>query len=259
MPPPGSACPRPSPPRPVVPEATRSPITGELLPPILPADFPSTNPEILHRICTPYAADGFEEIFQKYPILREENPHLIHKLRHGFPMGVFPELTETVIHPNNPSVMQHAEFVDAYFAEEVEAGRMSGPFTQEEVEGILGGPFVCSPLSIDEKDIDGSFEKKLRMCINLSKGNKNSPSANSYADKEDFPTTYDPAAAVGDLVSPRSSHLSPSQFYRDVDALAPSWSGLIHPLAVLFSARHWLHARVCCSRGLHAQDRMSNE
>jgi len=116
-------------------------------------------------------------------------------------MGIFPELTETRIFPNNPSVEKHIDFIDEYFAEETEAGRMSGPFTVEELEGILGGPFQCSPLAVDEKELDGSFELKLRMCINLSKGDAKTPSTNSFSDKEDFPTNYDPAALVGDLVS----------------------------------------------------------
>ncbi|KAJ3547242.1 hypothetical protein NMY22_g1729 [Coprinellus aureogranulatus] len=185
----------------------RSPITGELLPPPLPPNLISSNPEILNRICTPYDADAFEAIFREFPQLREENPHLIQKLREGFPMGIFPELTETRIFPNNPSVYEHIDFIDEYFAEEVEAGRMSGPYTAEEVEAILGGPFQCSPLSVDEKEIDGSFEYKLRMCTNLSKGDAKTPSVNSYSNKEDFPTNYDPASLVGDLVSLHSSLL----------------------------------------------------
>lgn len=116
-------------------------------------------------------------------------------------MGVFPDLPETVIWPNSPSVMENVKFIDEYFAEEVEAGRMSGPFTKEELEGIFGGAFQSSPLSIDEKEIDGTFELKLRMCINLSKGTDTKPSTNSYSNKADFPTSYDPAAYTGDLVA----------------------------------------------------------
>ncbi|KAF5339341.1 hypothetical protein D9611_009804 [Ephemerocybe angulata] len=167
------------------------------------SDITSTHPDILNRICTPYDADAFDTIFDSYPHLREENPHLTEKLRHGFPMGVFPHLSETTIYPNNPSAEEHLDFIDEYFAEEVEARRMSGPYTKEEVEAILGGSFQCHPLSIDEKEIEGSFELKPRMCINLSNGTKSRPSANSYADKEEFPTHYDPASHVGDLVSSR--------------------------------------------------------
>ncbi|KAJ3549428.1 hypothetical protein NMY22_g883 [Coprinellus aureogranulatus] len=182
-------------------DAGRSPITGELLPVPLPDHITSTHPEILNRICTPYDADAFDAILDEHPQLRTESPHLTEKLRHGFPMGVFLDLEETVIFPNNKSIEQHMDFVDEYFKEEVESGRMSGPYSQEELEGILGGAFQCSPLSIDEKEVDGSFETKLRMCINLSKGTDEHPSVNSFSDKDDFPTNYDPATYVADLVA----------------------------------------------------------
>ncbi|RXW23127.1 hypothetical protein EST38_g2722, partial [Candolleomyces aberdarensis] len=188
-------------------DAPCSPITGELLPPPLPDPLSSTNSDILNRICTPYVADAFNSLFDKFPTLREEFPHLTQKLREGFPMGVFPELTETVIFPNNKSINQHMDFVDQYFKEEVESGRMSGPYSKEELEGILGGPFQCSPIAIDEKEVEGSFEKKLRLCINLSKSSKSQPSTNSYSDKEDFPTKYDTAEYVSELVSPLSSRV----------------------------------------------------
>ncbi|RXW11908.1 hypothetical protein EST38_g13947 [Candolleomyces aberdarensis] len=182
-------------------DAPRSPITGELLPLPLPDPLSSTNSDILNRICTPYVADAFDSLFDKFPTLREEFPHLTQKLREGFPMGVFPELTETVIFPNNKSINQHMDFVDQYFKEEVESGRMSGPYSKEELEGILGGPFQCSPIAIDKKEVEGSFKKKLRLCINLSKSSKSQPSTNSYSDKEDFPTKYDTAEYVLELIS----------------------------------------------------------
>ena len=61
---------------------------------------------------------------------------------------------------------------------------MSGPFTVEEMEGIVGGPFQCSPLSINKKGVDGSFEIKLCMCINLLKGNRKTLSMNLFFNKE---------------------------------------------------------------------------
>jgi hypothetical protein len=128
-------------------------------------------------------------------------------------MGTFPELKKTVIFNNRPLDEEKQKFLDDYFEDEVKSGRMSGPYSKEELEGIVGGPFQCSPIAIDEKTIDGTFDKKLRMCINLSKGDKHHPSTNSYSDKEDFPTRYDSAAHVADLVSllPLSFRGSPSR------------------------------------------------
>jgi hypothetical protein len=125
-------------------------------------------------------------------------------------MGTFPPLDKTVIFNNRPLDEEKQKFLNDYFKEEVELGRMSGPYTQEELEGILGSPFQCSPIAIDEKPINGTFNMKLRMCINLSKGDKLRPSTNSHSQKEDFLTSYDPAAHVADLVSlcsPRGCHL----------------------------------------------------
>lgn len=119
-------------------------------------------------------------------------------------MGNLPELDKTTIHPNRITEPKHIEFVKEYFAEEVEAGRMSGPYTEEEVRGILRLHFVSAPLLIDEKLVEDTFEMKMRMCINLSKNSKTQPLPNLYTQKSDFPTHYDPAAKVGDIVSIRS-------------------------------------------------------
>ena len=115
-------------------------------------------------------------------------------------MGEFPELKETVVWNNSPSVEERMEFVEAYFAEEVSAGRMDGPYSRREVEEILGGPFQCSPISIDVTyKADGS--EKLRMCNNLSKRSKYHPATNDYIDTSKYPTCFDTAAKVADTVS----------------------------------------------------------
>jgi hypothetical protein len=115
-------------------DAPHSPITGELLPPPLPASLSSTNPEVLNCICTPYVADAFDALLEKFPVLKAKFPHLTLKLRNSFPMGLFPKLQESVIFPNNKSINQHMDFIEEYFKEEVELGRMSGPYTKEELE-----------------------------------------------------------------------------------------------------------------------------
>jgi hypothetical protein len=83
-------------------EPPHFPLTDELLPPPLPSDTISTHPEILNCICTPYDADAFDAMFDKFPQLCDEFPHLMDKLQQGFPMGAFSDLDETVIHPNKP-------------------------------------------------------------------------------------------------------------------------------------------------------------
>ena len=75
-------------------------------------------------------------------------PLLVANLRNGFPLGAMPALTTTVILPNHISVTQHAELVHQYLSDELEAGRMSGPFSRQRVEKILRGPFFSSPFLI---------------------------------------------------------------------------------------------------------------
>ena len=60
-----------------------------------------------------------------------------------------PALTETVILPNNPSTYPYMHEIQDYLQKELLAGRMSGPFSREEAELILRGPFFSSPLVVD--------------------------------------------------------------------------------------------------------------
>jgi hypothetical protein len=156
--------------------------------------------EIFSRITTPYDVDAIESLLEKHN-LGDSYPFLINNLRRGFPMGDFPPLLETVIFPNNDSAVTHAPFVADHLAEEVRALRMSGPFSQREVETILKGPFQCSPIIIASQSQAPGEPDKLRLCRHLSKSNKAHPSTNDWIDKEKFPTKFGSAAAVAELVS----------------------------------------------------------
>ncbi|KAJ8503034.1 hypothetical protein ONZ45_g11221 [Pleurotus djamor] len=138
--------------------------------PPLPSRQSSTNPDVLLRVKTPYNADAFDRFFTAFPHLKQQYPNLTHKLRHGFPMGNFPEkLDKTVTWPNGRSVDKHPEFMAEYFAEEVEAGRLSGPYSRSEVEGILGGPFQCSPVTVNIQPQGPGVDPKLRLCSDFSR------------------------------------------------------------------------------------------
>lgn len=107
-----------------------------------------------------------------------------------------PVLNSTIIIPNHRSVSEHADVVREYLNKELAANRMSGPFGREEMEAICRGPFYCSPLIVADDD-------KKRVCRHLSKGDKltGTPSVNAYIDKEDFPTRFDLAFKIADMVS----------------------------------------------------------
>ncbi|KAJ3567307.1 hypothetical protein NP233_g6448 [Leucocoprinus birnbaumii] len=158
-------------------------------------------PDLYEKIVTPYDADAFEFLLNRHN-LTESYPHLVHNLRHGFPIGNFPPLEHTVILKNHPSVERHIEVVDAYLVEEVTAGRMDGPFTQEEVERILRGPIQVSPLIVAESVQAPGEPNKLRVCRHLSKGSSTQPSVNSFIEKELFPTRFDSTTKMGEMTSP---------------------------------------------------------
>jgi hypothetical protein len=116
-------------------------------------------------------------------------------------MGDFPTLLQTTIFENHPSCAEHEDFIRSYLLEEVNARRMSGPFSRDETETILMGPFLCSPIIIAAQPQNPGEPDKLRLCRHLSKGNKRQPSTNAYVDKEKYPTKYNTAAEVAEIVS----------------------------------------------------------
>ena len=79
---------------------------------------------------------------------------------------------------------------------------MTGPLSCAEVESTLRGPFYSSPLLVSVQPQAPGTPDKIRMCKNLSKGTKTTPSVNSHILKSSFPTRFDTASRVADIVSP---------------------------------------------------------
>jgi hypothetical protein len=156
--------------------------------------------EIYNRIVQPYDPDAFENLLLHHE-LTYLYPLLVSNLRNGFPLGEMPSLTETVILENHPSTQQYPDTVKQYLADEIEAGRMNGPFSRDEIESILRGPFFASPLIVSVQPQGFGVPDKLRVCRHLSKSNKTTASVNSHIKKEDFPTKFDTASRVADIVS----------------------------------------------------------
>src|SRR5271168_2371094 len=77
---------------------------------------------------------------------------------------------------------------------------MSGPFTIVDVEKILRGSIFCSPLLVSVQTQQPGMPDKLRVCRHLSKGDKTTPSTNLHIHKEDFPTRFDTASRIADIV-----------------------------------------------------------
>ena len=155
---------------------------------------------IFECISHPYNADAFERFLLKHG-LADHYPLLVSNLRHGFPLGRMPVLSDTSIIPNNPSIYGHLDVVDEYLRKEISSGRMSGPFSREQVELILRGPFQSSPIVVSVQPQEPGAPDKLRICRHLSKASKSHASMNSYMRKDEFPTCFDMASKIANIVS----------------------------------------------------------
>ena len=165
--------------------------------------------EIFSRIVHPYHTAAFNSFLTKHK-LYETYPLLVNNLHYGFPLGEMPRLQSTIIFPNNPSSLSHMNEIREYLETEISVCRMSGPFRQEEVERILRGPFQASPLIVSVQPQSPGVPDKIRICRHLSKSSGLGPSINSFIHKEDFPTRFDTASRVADIVSLYAFyHLSP--------------------------------------------------
>jgi len=170
---------------------------------ILHLPFPSSllnHSAIFNRVSHPYNPDAFDFFFTKHGLL-DNYPLLSTNLRKGFPLGHMPSLLHTVILPNNPSASLYMDAVDEYLLKELCAGRMSGPFSRDETELIMHGPFQSSPLIVAVQPQHPGIPDKLRICQHLSKSTKTHPSVNSHILKDDFPTRFDMASKVANMVS----------------------------------------------------------
>ena len=169
--------------------------------------LPSTtihHASILDHVIHPYNPDAFHSLLLKHGLL-SAYPLLPSNLRHGFPLGHMPTLTELVILPNNTSTYPYMHDIHDYLQKELSMGRMSGPFSCEETELILHGPFYSSPLIVSLQPQQWGMPDKIRICRHLSKGSKLHPSVNSYIWKEDFPIVFESPVRSGYWV-PRGSN-----------------------------------------------------
>ncbi|OBZ79912.1 hypothetical protein A0H81_00724 [Grifola frondosa] len=148
------------------------------------------------RIITPYDADEFESTLRRLQLL-DLHPSLPHRIRFGFPIGDLNPIPKTFTPANHASGIENLDFIKSYIAEQVELGRMTGPYTRSEVEKILGSNFVSSPLAVIEK---AGSRGKLRLVQNCSFKDENGISVNSQINSEDFPTKWGTAAQVAEIV-----------------------------------------------------------
>src|SRR5688572_25667278 len=103
---------------------------------------------------------------------------------------------------NLRSTLPHHDIIEEYIKEELDLGRFSGPYTQEELESILQGPFCSSPLQIVTKPGPPGAPPKHRVCINLSFTGESGSSINDHIDSDEYPTRWGGPKACAHLVQP---------------------------------------------------------
>ena len=112
-------------------------------------------------------------------------------------------------------------------------------FLPDETELILRGPFQSSPLIVSIQTQQRGAPDKIWICQHLSKATKAHPSVNSYIHKEDFPTQFDMASKIADMVSPHSLCLLPASPCLFIHPFAFCAWGCLHIAATL---RIWVFA-----------------
>jgi len=148
---------------------------------------------VINRIVTPYNPDAFSHYLSKFNLI-SSSPNLVKKLCEGFPLGTLCLIPSTFTPPNHPSALEFHNVVHTYLLSERDKGRMSGPYSCELLEDIIGGPFRSSPVQVVLK---GS---KPRMVINLSFKGSSPYSINDMIDSDDFPTCWGGACEVEQIV-----------------------------------------------------------
>jgi hypothetical protein len=173
--------------------------------PLSPANVSNYN-----KIVTPLSADGFDILLHRHN-LTSRYPNLSWNLRNGFPLGEFNHLRESFNHPNHSNSNSVNDYILKYIQDEVSDGRMSGPFTWDELKKEARGEVIVSPLgAVDKAGEPG----KLRIIRDLSFKGKAPFSVNDKIDPDSYITKWTTAAMVMDLVSLIFSPFSPLLLHR---------------------------------------------
>ena len=161
------------------------------------------------KIRTPYSADAFYAFLSKAQILHCY-PELSFKLTHGFPLGNIVDLDTSFTPGNLASASPHDHIIQEYIFDELKLGRLSGPFTQKELEAKIG-PFRSSPIQVVVKPGEAGGPDKYHCCRNLSYRGNLGFSVNDDINSEEYPTRWGTASECAKIVS-FPSYLSFSLF-----------------------------------------------
>ena len=105
----------------------------------------------MDRIVTPLLSAGFDALLTRFD-LTASFPTLVHRICYGFPIGNFLPLSHTYIFKNHVTNTTDVNHALQYLAEEVAVGRMSGPFSESELQTHFRNQhFQTAPLGVVPK------------------------------------------------------------------------------------------------------------
>jgi hypothetical protein len=145
-------------------------------------------------VVTPLRPDRFRSALEEAGGLGEFLD-VIDGLTHGFPMNSSLIISSTRISPNYGSATEHPEIINNMITKELAAGRLRGPFSQLELEALIG-PFITHPLGVVPKP-----NGKWRLVEDMSYPHDDSfPSLNSTIDISDVPVDWGGFKEMAELV-----------------------------------------------------------
>lgn len=157
-------------------------------------------------------------------------PSLVQNIAQGFSVG-FPSIHHTYTPLNHHSLLVHASAFAASISRELVTGRYLGPFTQSEVEDLIG-PFHTSPLSIIPKP---HKPNSFRIIQNFSfpyTPVDGVSSMNAGIESDQYPCTWGTFVTVALLFSqlPKGSQAAVrdvSEAYRSIPLHHSQWPGAV--------------------------------
>jgi hypothetical protein len=145
------------------------------------------------------SADAFDSILAAtnltYKYLK-----LASKIRNGFPIGEPDPPKMTTILENHIHHLDDTMVIRKYLDAETAKGHMTGPFTKEKMDNVVGGvTWVASPVMVVCTPGNHGGPEKTRVVIDSSKKNCDGISVNDQLHCDD--TTWGTAADVAEIVS----------------------------------------------------------
>jgi len=182
-----------------------------------------------HSTLTPYHHKAWRVALEQLN-LTSRYPNLCHNIQFGFNAGIIPpKYTYTPL--NHTSVETYPYVYEEIEIKEFQKGRYIGPFTQNELEHIIG-PFQTSPLSIIPKP---GKPGKFRAVHNFSSPHTPlsfAASINSQINSDNFPCTWGTFNTVAFIIfhlppGSRASIRDVAEAYRTIPITPEQWAGLV--------------------------------